>query len=141
MSSYGVGQGLAQAGNTILNSTMQLGQMKQRQDYIDSYRKRNSLAAFGHANAWDPTILMSHYQPEEDTQPMQAQRLGAEVPLLTAGTPPPAPRAPMQMERMGMGAPRMGSGVGMTPPRPPMQTDKIFKEFPNAMTPGRALAR
>lgn len=139
MSSYGVGSGLADAGKTILNSTMQLGQMKQRQDYIDSYKKRNSLAAFGHANAWDPTILMSHYQPEEDTQPMQAQRLGAEVPLLTAGTPPPAPRAPMQMERMGMGAPRVGPGVGA--PRPPMQTDKIFKEFPNAMTPGRALAR
>lgn len=140
MSSYGVGSGLAQAGQTILGTTMQLGQMKQRQDYIDSYKQRNALSAFGASSAWDPTILMSHYQPEEDTQPMQAQRLGAEVPLLTAGTPPPAPRAPMQMERMGMGAPRM-PGVGMAPPRPPMQTDKIFKEFPNAMTPGRALAR
>lgn len=140
MSSYGVGQGLAQAGNTILGTTMQLGQMKQRQDYIDAYKKRQSFGDFGDAGAWDPNILMQYYQPEE-AQPLQAQRLGAEVPLLTAGTPPPAPRAPMQMERMGMGAPNLAPRFGMAPPRPAMRTNEIFKEFPNAMSPGRALAR
>ncbi|MDH5666537.1 MAG: hypothetical protein OEY86_00820 [Nitrospira sp.] len=160
MSSYGIGQGLAQAGQTVLGATMQMGQMKQRQDYIDAYKKRQSLSAFAGAEGWDPHVLMNYYQPE-GPQPMQAQRLGMEVPQLTANVPTAqpsphggirayspgggqfrtdghtAPKPNMQMERMGMGSPNLAPRVGMSAPRM-MNTDKIMKEFPS---PGRFLAR